>query len=48
MDKYKLTSETLQFAGRTLHRIKAVKDISHGLAPTINGVSDASMALVKN
>ena len=26
MKKYKLTTETLQFAGRTLHRIKAVKD----------------------
>lgn len=26
MNKYELTSETLQFAGRTLHRIKAVKD----------------------
>ena len=26
MKKYKLTKETLQFAGRTLHRIKAVKD----------------------
>ena len=26
MKKYELTTETLQFAGRTLHRIKAVKD----------------------
>ena len=26
MKKYKLTTEALQFAGRTLHRIKAVKD----------------------
>ena len=26
MKKYKLTKETLQFAGRTLHRIKALKD----------------------
>ena len=26
MNKYELTTETLQFAGRTLHRIKAVKD----------------------
>ena len=26
MKKYKLTTETLKFAGRTLHRIKAVKD----------------------
>ena len=28
MKKYELTTETLQFAGRTLHRIKAVKDFS--------------------
>ena len=26
MKKYELTTETIQFAGRTLHRIKAVKD----------------------
>ena len=26
MNKYELTIGTLQFAGRTLHRIKAVKD----------------------
>lgn len=26
MDKYELTSETLQYAGHTLHRIKALRD----------------------
>ena len=37
MDKYELTSETLQFAGRTLHRIKAVKDFGSVKAGELGG-----------
>ena len=37
MKKYKLTTETLQFAGRTLHRIKAVKDFDYIKAGEFGG-----------
>ena len=37
MKKYKLTTETLQFAGRTLHRIKAVKDFDSIKAGAFGG-----------
>ena len=37
MKKYELTTETLQFAGRTLHRIKAVKDFSSIEAGELGG-----------
>ena len=37
MKKYELTTETLQFAGRTLHRIKAVKDFGSVKAGELGG-----------
>lgn len=37
MKKYELTTETLQFAGRTLHRIKAVKDFGSVKAGEFGG-----------
>lgn len=37
MKKYELTTETLQFAGRTLHRIKAVKDFGSVYAGQFGG-----------
>ena len=37
MKKYELTTETLQFAGRTLHRIKAVKDFDSIKAGELGG-----------
>ena len=37
MKKYELTTETLQFAGRTLYRIKAVKDFGYIEAGELGG-----------
>ena len=37
MKKYELTTETLQFAGRTLHRIKALKDFGLVKAGELGG-----------
>ena len=37
MKKYELTTETIQFAGRTLHRIKAVKDFGSVKAGSFGG-----------
>lgn len=37
MKKYELTTETLQFAGRTFHRIKAVKDFGLVKAGELGG-----------
>ena len=37
MKKYELTTETLQFAGRTLHRIKAVRDFGSVKAGEFGG-----------
>ena len=37
MKKYELTTETLQFAGRTLHRIKAVKNFGSVKAGELGG-----------
>ena len=37
MKKYELTTETLQFAGRTLYRIKAVKDFGSVKAGELGG-----------
>ena len=37
MKKYELTTETLQLAGRTLHRIKAVKDFGSVKAGEFGG-----------
>lgn len=37
MKKYELTTETLQFAGRTLHRIKAVRDLGSVKAGEFGG-----------
>lgn len=37
MKKYELTSETLQFAGHTLHRIKALKDFGVFTAGELGG-----------
>ena len=37
MKKYELTTETLQFAGRTLHRIKALRDIGSVKAGKFGG-----------
>ena len=37
MKKYELTTETLQLAGRTLHRIKAVKDFGSVKAGELGG-----------
>ena len=37
MKKYELTTETIQFAGRTLHRIKALRDIGSVKAGKFGG-----------
>lgn len=37
MKKYELTTETLQFAGRTLHRIKALRDFGSVKAGELGG-----------
>lgn len=37
MKKYELTTETIQFAGRTLHRIKALRDIGSVKAGELGG-----------
>lgn len=37
MDKYELTSETLQYAGHTLHRIKALRDFGFINAGELGG-----------
>lgn len=37
MKKYELTTETIQFAGRTLHRIKALRDFGSVKAGKFGG-----------
>ena len=37
MNKYELTTETLQFAGHILHRIKALKDFRSVKAGELGG-----------
>ena len=55
MKKYELTTETLQFAGFTLHRIKALKDFGSVKAGELGGwieseenLSQADNAWVSN
>ena len=45
MKKYELTTETLQFAGRTLHRIKAVKDFGSVKAGELGGWIESEVNL---